>query len=127
MNRARDRATDDHFARRPPFSSSLNADFPLNRLGRQAGRAYRENASAAPPANFARAPNASSIRRISFHLAVRSPRAIEPTLSCPAFQPTARCAIVTSSDSPERAETIAPRPHACAARSAASVSVTVPA
>ena len=41
---------------------------------------------------------------------LRSLRANDPTLSCPAFQPTARCATVTSSDSPDRAETIVPKP-----------------
>ena len=53
-----------------------------------------------------RAPSASSMRSTSFHFAMRSPRANEPTLSWPAFQPTARCAIETSSVSPERADTI---------------------
>ena len=70
---------------------------------------------------------ASSIRSASFHLAMRSDRENDPTLSCAAFQPTARCTIVTSSVSPERAETMAPRPHERAASSAARVSVIVPA
>ena len=46
------------------------------------------------------------MRSTSFHFAIRSERANEPTLSWPAFQPTARWAIATSSVSPERAETI---------------------
>src|SRR5690349_2386648 len=37
---------------------------------------------------------------------MRSERANEPTLSCPAFQPIARWTIETSSVSPERAVTI---------------------
>ena len=66
------------------------------------------------------------IRNISFHFAMRSDRVKLPTFSCPAFQPVARCAMVTSSLSPERAETIAPQPRATAASSAAFASVTVP-
>jgi hypothetical protein len=46
--------------------------------------------SAARPAYRAEAPSASSIRSASFHFAMRSERAKEPTLSLPAFQPTAR-------------------------------------
>ena len=67
------------------------------------------------------------MRSASFHFAMRSERAKEPTLSWPAPQPTARCTIVTSSVSPERAETIAPQPPSRAASSAAFASVTVPA
>ena len=48
------------------------------------------------------------MRSPSFHFAMRSARANEPTLSWPASQPTARWTIETSSVSPERAETIAP-------------------
>ena len=59
------------------------------------------------PANRARAPRRSSMRNTSFHLAMRSPRANEPTLSWPTLQPIARWTIVVSSVSPERAETIA--------------------
>ena len=51
-------------------------------------------------------PDASSMRSASFHFAMRSERANEPTLSWPAFQPTARWTIETSSVSPERADTI---------------------
>ena len=61
-------------------------------------------------ANRASPPSSSSIRSTSFHLAMRSERENEPTLSCPASQPTARCAIVVSSLSPERADTIVPKP-----------------
>ena len=57
-------------------------------------------------------PRASSIRRASFHLAVRSDRANDPTLSWPTPQPTARCTMVTSSDSPDRADTMADHPAA---------------
>ena len=59
------------------------------------------------------------MRSASFHFAMRSERAKEPTLSWPAPQPTARWTIVTSSVSPERAETIAPQPASRAASSAA--------
>ena len=52
------------------------------------------------------------MRSASFHFAIRSERANEPTLSWPAFQPTARWTIDTSSVSPERAETIVPKPAA---------------
>src|SRR3989344_327856 len=83
-------------------------------------------AKAEKPANTASAPIASSMRSISFHFAMRSERVKLPTLSCPAFQPVARCAMVTSSLSPDRAETIAPQPRATAASSAAFASVTVP-
>ena len=54
------------------------------------------------------------MRSTSFHFAMRSERANEPTLSWPASQPTARWTIVTSSVSPERAETIVPQPAALA-------------
>ena len=67
------------------------------------------------------------MRSTSFHLAMRSLRANEPTLSCPAFQPTARCAMATSSDSPERADTMVPNPASLPASSAAFASVSVPA
>ena len=55
------------------------------------------------------------MRSASFHLAVRSERAHEPTFNWPAAQPTARWTIVTSSVSPERAETIDDQPAARAA------------
>src|SRR5688572_24708360 len=76
-----------------------------------------------PAGGFARV----SIRMASFHLAIRSERAKEPTFSCPAFQPVARWTIATSSVSPERAETMLAKPAARAASRAAFVSVTVPA
>ena len=59
------------------------------------------------PAKRARGPSRSSMRRASFHLAMRSPRANEPTFNCPVCQPIAKCTIVVSSVSPERADTIA--------------------
>src|SRR5690606_21090860 len=52
-------------------------------------------AKAPKPANTASAPIASSIRSISFHFAMRSERVKLPTLSWPASQPVARCAMVT--------------------------------
>ena len=47
------------------------------------------------------------MRSASFHFAMRSERENEPTLSCSTLQPTARWTMVTSSVSPERAETMA--------------------
>src|SRR3546814_7172470 len=85
-----------------------------------------EPAKAEKPANSASAPIASSIRSISFHFAMRSERVKLPTLSWPASQPVARCAMVTSSLSPERAEPIAPQPRPTAASNAAFASVTMP-
>ena len=58
---------------------------------------------------------------------MRSERENEPTFICPASQPTARCTMVTSSVSPERAETMVPKFAALPAASAACVSVIVPA
>ena len=84
----------------------LSAGAPVSARGRARRHSARERASAARPANAPLAPNASSMRSASFHFAIRSERANEPTLSCPAFQPTARCTIDTSSVSPERADTI---------------------
>ncbi len=83
--------------------------------------------NAAPPAKRAAGPSASSMRKASFHFAMRSERANEPTLSWPASQPTARWTMVTSSLSPERAETMVVRPAVRAAVKAAWVSVKVPA
>ena len=51
------------------------------------------------------------MRSTSFHFAMRSERVNEPTLSWPASQPTARCAMVTSSVSPERADTMVREPR----------------
>src|SRR5437762_7517868 len=79
------------------------------------------------PAKGAADPRAAWMRSPSFHFAMRSDRANEPTLSWPAFQPTARWTIVTSSVSPERAETTVCQPAVRAAAKAALVSVTVPA
>ena len=70
-----------------------------------------QEAARAPPL----LPSDSSMRSASFHLAVRSERAHEPTFNCPAPQPTARWTIVTSSVSPERADTIVDQPAARAA------------
>ena len=70
---------------------------------------------------------ASSMRRSSFHFAMRSDRAKLPTLIWPASQPVARWAMETSSVSPDRAETMAPHFSARAASSAAFARVTVPA
>jgi hypothetical protein len=41
-----------------------------------------------------------------FHVAMRSDRENAPTFNCPAFQPVARWTIVTSSVSPDLADTI---------------------
>src|SRR5579872_2959661 len=71
--------------------------------------------------------SASSMRNASFHFAIRSDRANEPTFNWPAAQPTARWTIVVSSVSPERAETIAPKPARRASSQAAFASLTVPA
>src|SRR5690242_4048670 len=79
------------------------------------------------PANVASSPISSSIRSSSFHFAIRSERAKEPTLNCPASQPVERCAMETSSVSPERAETIAAHPASFASRNAAWARETVPA
>ena len=46
------------------------------------------------------------MRSASFHFAMRSPRANEPTFNCPAPQPIAKCTMVVSSVSPERADTM---------------------
>ena len=67
------------------------------------------------------------MRSASFHLAIRSERANEPTLSCPAPQPIARWTIEMSSVSPERAETIVPKPERRPSSQAALASLTVPA
>src|SRR4051812_20576371 len=83
--------------------------------------------STARPAKLLLPPRASSIRNASFHLAMRSDRAKEPTLSCPASHPAAKWTMVTSSVSPERAETMVPQPARFPASSAAFVSVMVPA
>src|SRR5579872_7398764 len=83
--------------------------------------------SAVMPAKRAFGPSASSMRNASFHFAIRSDRANEPTFNWQAAQPTARWTIVVSSVSPERAETIAPKPARRASSQAAFASLTVPA
>src|SRR6185437_13093531 len=79
------------------------------------------------PANVALSPISSSMRNNSFHFAMRSDRAKDPTLNCPESQPVERCAMLTSSVSPDRAETMAAHPASCAARNAANPRETVPA
>src|SRR3546814_15415274 len=85
-----------------------------------------EPAKAEKPANSASVPIASSIRSISFHFAMRSERVKLPTFNCPAFQPVARWAMLTSSLSHDRADKHAPQPRATAASPAPLASVTVP-
>ena len=67
------------------------------------------------------------MRNPSFHFAMRSDLANEPTFNIGEPQPTAKWTIVTSSVSPERAETIALQPSPNAASIAAFASVNVPA
>ena len=64
------------------------------------GRARRRRRSVRPGRALPRS------RSASFHFAMRSLRANEPTLSWPSPQPTARWTMVVSSVSPERAETM---------------------
>ena len=52
--------------------------------------AFRRIGISSSPAKRASAPSASSIRSASFHFAIRSERANEPTFSWPAPQPIAR-------------------------------------
>lgn len=66
------------------------------------------------------------MRMASFHLAMRSERAKEPTFRPGARQPTARWTMVTSSVSPERAETMPPKPAARAVSQADFASKSVP-
>src|SRR5690606_20446879 len=61
-----------------------------------------ERGGSAPPEG-----SVSASRRPSSHLAIRSERVNEPTFSCWTPPPTARWTMVTSSVSPERAETTA--------------------
>ena len=56
----------------------------------------------ARPGQEATSPSSSSIRRSWLYLAVRSPRASDPVLICPAFTATARSATKVSSVSPDR-------------------------
>ncbi|CPU65606.1 Uncharacterised protein [Mycobacteroides abscessus] len=66
------------------------------------------------------------MRRSWLYLLMRSPRAGAPVLIWPAFVATDRSAIVVSSVSPERCDTIAVKPLRCASSTASSVSVSVP-
>ena len=63
-------------------------------------------------------------RRLYF--AVRSLRQGAPALICVQPSATARSAMVLSSVSPERWDRTAAQPAACAARTASTVSVSVP-
>src|SRR5437773_7828892 len=99
---------------------------------RRPGGVVEQN-SHLPHGNAARGGSAprpsidSAMRSPSFHFAIRSDRANEPTFNRGAPHPTARWTIVTSSVSPERAETMALQPSDSAASKAALVSVSVPA
>ena len=86
----------------------------------------RDRPKWAPPANCARAPRLSSTRSASFHFAMRSDRAKDPTFNCPTPHPMARCTMVTSSVSPDRALTMPAKPTSRAASQAALASVSVP-
>ena len=72
------------------------------------------------PSNAAVGPSSSSIFIKRLYLAVRSPRVGAPVLICPVPIPTARSAIVVSSVSPERCDTIAVQPARRASRIAPS-------
>ena len=74
---ALDRQTVRHQTRHPALVSTGSA-------------AWRRIGISSRPAKRAFEPSASSMRRASFHFAIRSERANEPTLSCPALQPIAR-------------------------------------
>ena len=78
------------------------------------------------PSNTACAPNCASMRSSSLYLATRSVRFGAPVLICPALRATTRSAIVVSSVSPERCETMARYPASCASWMAAIVSDSVP-
>src|SRR5689334_21530799 len=62
--------------------------------------------NAARPGYRALAPRALSMRRSWLYFAVRSVRESDPVLICPVFAATAMSAMVVSSVSPERCETI---------------------
>ena len=62
------------------------------------------------PMKRAWSPRERSMRITSFHFAIRSPRANDPTLSWPALVATARCEMNASSVSPLRADTTARQP-----------------
>jgi len=57
---------------------------------------------------FAFVPNSSAMRISWLYFAMRSVRDIEPVFICPAFVATAKSAIVVSSVSPLRCETMTP-------------------
>ena len=78
------------------------------------------------PAKVALSASSSSIRKIWFSLAKRSDLAGAPVLICPQRSPTTMSAIVTSSVSPERCETITPQPAAYESLAAWIDSVSVP-
>lgn len=78
------------------------------------------------PTKTALSPSSSSIRKIWFSLARRSERAGAPVLICPQRSPTAISAIVTSSVSPDRWETMTPHPAAYESLAAWIDSVSVP-
>src|SRR2546421_13039402 len=63
---------------------------------------HRRAANTFFPGKTARAPSSSSIRNNWLYFAVRSPRQTLPVLICPAFNATARSAIVVPSVSPAR-------------------------
>ena len=66
------------------------------------------------------------MRSNSLYFATRSVRLIEPVFICPVPKPTAKCAMVVSSVSPERCDMTARQPAICAMSTAAMVSVSVP-
>src|SRR5208283_5635277 len=78
------------------------------------------------PANRALAPSSASMRSSWLYLATRSERDIDPDLIWVALLATAMSAIVASSVSPERCETMAAYFAFAAMSIAASVSVNVP-
>lgn len=106
---------------RIPFDPKLEQDFspPHQRLRKStfcrskksiilpstANQRYFANTER--PAYRAEPPSASSIRSRRLYLATRSERDSDPVLICPQQVATARSAIVTSSDSPERCENTA--------------------
>jgi len=80
----------------------------------------------ASPANFPLAPSSSSMRKSWLYLAKRSERQGAPVLIWPVRRPTTKSAMVLSSVSPERWETITPHPAAWAVLQAWMLSVTLP-
>ena len=78
------------------------------------------------PAYVAFEPSSSSIRKSWLYLQTRSVRQGAPVLIWPLFRATTKSAIVASSVSPLRCETIAVIPARCAMLIALIVSVSVP-